>query len=76
MGVRQVSRRDFEHQLADRVGVGGEFVDDAAEVGDRGSAGGPAVGKACADVTGGLADYGARCGLIKGLEIAVGECGE
>ncbi|MER6141932.1 hypothetical protein ABT174_18095 [Streptomyces sparsogenes] len=30
LGVREVGRRDFEHQLADRVAVGGEVVDDAA----------------------------------------------
>ncbi|GAA2531542.1 MULTISPECIES: hypothetical protein [Streptomyces] len=36
LGVGQVGRRDFEHQVADRVGAGGGFVDDAAQRGERG----------------------------------------
>ncbi|QDN54461.1 MULTISPECIES: hypothetical protein [unclassified Streptomyces] len=36
VGVGQVGRRDFEHQLADRVRAGGEVVDDAAQRGERG----------------------------------------
>ncbi|MFD8766831.1 hypothetical protein ACFV03_49340 [Streptomyces mirabilis] len=36
VGAGQVGRRDFEHQLADRVRAGGEVVDDAAQRGERG----------------------------------------
>ncbi|WP_326770774.1 hypothetical protein OG978_44595 (plasmid) [Streptomyces sp. NBC_01591] len=32
----QVGRGDFEHQLPDRVGAGGEVVDDAALRGESG----------------------------------------
>ncbi|MEU6184212.1 hypothetical protein [Streptomyces coeruleorubidus] len=78
VGVREVGRGDFEHQLADRVGAGGEFVDDTAPCGERGirrRVGGRR--RWCgADVPNGLADHRARRGLIEGLEAAVSERGK
>ena len=77
LGVGELGRRDFEHQLPDRVRAGGEVVDDAAQrghgrvrrrIGRRRRRGG-------ADVADGLADHGAHRGGVEGLA-AVGERGE
>ncbi|MFF7167087.1 hypothetical protein ACFZBP_37900 [Streptomyces sp. NPDC008086] len=38
VGVGQMGRGDFQHQLADRVRTGGEVIDGAAQCGDPGSA--------------------------------------
>lgn len=65
LDVREVGRRDFEPQLADCVGAGGEFVDDAAKAGRGG-----------ADGTDGSADHHAHHSFIESLEAAARERGE
>ncbi|MGW9122378.1 hypothetical protein ACWGRV_38285 [Streptomyces sp. NPDC055663] len=74
----RIGRRDFEHQLADLVGAGGEVVDDGARGGDgrvRRRIGGR-WGRRGSDAADGLADHGAHRGGVEGLEAAVGERGE
>ncbi|MFD3662783.1 hypothetical protein ACFWVF_19650 [Streptomyces sp. NPDC058659] len=78
VSVGEVGRGDFEHQLPDRVGAGGEVVNEGAQRGERGIRWwiGGREKRGDADVADGLADHGAHGGLIDGLEAAVGERGE
>ncbi|MFD0541812.1 Helicase associated domain protein [Streptomyces mexicanus] len=78
LGVGQVGRGNFEHQLTDCVGAGVEVGGGSAQRGHGG--GGRRVSgwwRLCgAGVADGLADNGAHGGRIDRLQAAVGEGGE